>query len=1600
MVPDSPSNSQFNGHSNSLGQQIDTLAATSNLTPGQLLLWLGQKLNPETPLYNMVFSFTIQGKIDPVHFQRAFQALIAHSDILRLTITESDGIPHQTVAPTLNYSLPIIDFSTDTAPTQASQTWMQQRSTCLLNLQDCLFDAALLKLSSDRFIWYLNQHHLITDNWSVSLLYRRLQEYYGQSLTGTLATATDLPAYLDYAESQQQPATWQAITHWQQKREHTPPSVPLYGQNGQTTDIATARTERTYFELGPERSEALRALAKTPEARTLSIHQSQFNLFLTLVFAYLYRVSGSHELAIAAPAHNRPTPILKETPGVFMELFPLQVDIEPGETFTSLLGKVARESMAFLRYAQSDVSHHGISRDVNVVLSYINVTFPDFHGMPVKTDWIHSGYGDSQHHLRLEVQDFDATGSFTLQFDFNSDLIADTQRQWATEHFCNLLDAWMEDAHQEIEGVDILAAEERALLFGSGSAAKSHHPDLMSLLPRGNNGEALISEANGRASVAYDTSPSQGEENLSYDSTLVGRFQQQADLVPDQTAVVFGQQTLTYAELNTQANQLAHYLGKQGVQKGMTVGLFMERSVSMVVSILAILKAGAAYLPIDPAYPAERTRFMVADGQVSVVLTQQALLEKCPTGQMTDQIICLEDHAIVQEPTGAPEVAITAQDLAYILFTSGSTGQPKGVMVEHRNVLAMVNGFEQTAPAGEQLRGTALCSYGFDVSVWEIFSNLCFGGTVYVVPPEIVASHNQFAQYLIAHDITSAYIPPALLPMVIQELEKADHGSEHKIVLDRILVGVEPIQQKLLQRYRQRLPQLRIVNGYGPTETTVCATFYAFDTVTDPQGIVPIGKAVPGYEVYVVNAQGQQVPMGVKGEIVIGGAGLSRGYLNRPELMAERFIENPFGAGKLYKTGDQARQSLDGNLEFLGRLDHQVKIRGFRVELREVEAALNQHPSIQQGVVIAEKNSQGRQSLLAYVVTSESSLTHREIRDVLQQNLPDYMVPTGFVLLDHLPLTPNGKVDRRLLSSSDYTQRQRLGTDSNYVAPGNEWETHLASIWAQCLRIESVGIYDNFFDLGGDSITAIQIAAQATEAGLVLSPQQILQHLTVAGVLAQIGATQLVGSDQGQTSGQVPLTPVQQSFFEQNLTEPHHWNQSLLLDVAQSLDPTVLETALQHLVERHNILSGQFILGESGWQQRQAVSAPGRLLNYVDLSHQSIIGQDRAMAATEADLQTSLDLTTGKLVQAALFNLGDNRPNRLLLIIHHLAVDGVSWLTLLNDLETAYRQTQGETVPQPLPTMSFQTWSTELSKTAASGAFQSELDYWLGATKGAISLPRDNARVSVDNRVASAHSLTTCLTVDQTHMLLRELPKVSRARVNEILLTALAQALCDQTNQLLVDLEGHGREEAIVPGANLVRTVGWFTTVFPLLLTLPQTDVGEQLRSVKEQVRQVPRNGIGYGLLRYLGGDPGVKAQLEAQPQPDILFNYLGDLAGLVPPGSMFQLARGLRLSRSPKGQRHYLLEVNAAVVKGQLQVEWTYGQQHQRDTVQGWADGMMQGVRSQITHYLSPESKQDTTLTPVDFPLANLDRQKLGKIAALLNRSGSQSGSQSDSGG
>ena len=500
-------------------------------------------------------------------------------------------------------------------------------------------------------------------------------------------------------------------------------------------------------------------------------------------------------------------------------------------------------------------------------------------------------------------------------------------------------------------------------------------------------------------------------------------------------------------------------------------------------------------MPLDPAYPPERLASMMADAQVAVLVTQQCLAV-LPVHEA--HVVCLDTdwECLAQQSEANIDSGVTPKSLAYVMYTSGSTGTPKGVMVEHRQIVAFLHSFEHIAPGGAGNIGTTVCPFGFDVFVWECFSMLCFGGKLHIMLPELWTAPEQFARYLVYHRITSAYIPPALLSDLAIHLEQ----QHEQVALNRLLVGVEPIKQGTLQRFRNLSEHMRIVNGYGPTETTVCAALFPFYAATELERRTPIGTRVDGYEVYLVDTYGQPVPIGIPGELLIGGIGLARGYINRAEFTAEHFIPHPFShvpGARLYKTGDLARYLPDGNLEFLGRHDQQVKIRGYRIELEEIEAALRQHPAVREIVVLAcEDARRGDKRLVAYLVANQEPTPAQQTwRSFLKQKLPEYMIPSAFVVIETLPRTPNGKIDRQALPMLDATPSPGAAA---FVAPGTPVESTLAVIWAEVLGLERVGVHDNFFELGGDSILSIQIIARANQAGLRLTPKHLFQHQTIA----------------------------------------------------------------------------------------------------------------------------------------------------------------------------------------------------------------------------------------------------------------------------------------------------------------------------------------------------------------------------------------------------------------------------------------------------------------------------------------------------------------------
>ncbi|MGD9007815.1 MAG: amino acid adenylation domain-containing protein [Desulfobacteraceae bacterium] len=557
-------------------------------------------------------------------------------------------------------------------------------------------------------------------------------------------------------------------------------------------------------------------------------------------------------------------------------------------------------------------------------------------------------------------------------------------------------------------------------------------------------------------------------------------FEAQVEKNPDAVAVVCKGIQLTYRELNARANQLARHLKPLGVGPDVLVGICVERSVEMIVGLMGILKAGGAYVPLDPNYPQKRLALMIEDAGLSILLTTTELSKNFAVDDLSVISLDCDDDAITGLYDDNPIANATAEDLAYVLFTSGSTGTPKGVKITHVNVLALLDGFETVAPTESTINtgheailcGTSVCPYNFDVSVWEFFSMLCYGGTLHILTQEISGDPNHLADYFVQNNVTNAYIPPALVVDLVEIFE----SKQNSLPLKRMLVGVEPIKQGTLQRYRDLSAHLHIINDYGPTEATICATFYNFQNATQVDRRTPIGIAVPGYSVYLVDQNTQPVPIGVTGEIVIGGPGLARGYLNRPEMTKEKFIPNPYFENphsRLYKTGDMARMLADGNIEYIGRRDNQVKFRGFRVELGEIEAALIQHDVVSQAVVMLLEDQLGNSQLAAYVVSDQNDQSIGDsLKKSLKAKLPAYMIPSVIIFLDAFPLTPNGKVDRRALPEPDPAGCFTL---ENYAAPGTNMEKELALIWAEILGIPRVGIQDNFFDMGGHSLLAIRL---------------------------------------------------------------------------------------------------------------------------------------------------------------------------------------------------------------------------------------------------------------------------------------------------------------------------------------------------------------------------------------------------------------------------------------------------------------------------------------------------------------------------------------------
>ena len=884
---------------------------TSKLTKSQLLLWTGQELNPDSPLYNMALSFEIRGAINQELFCKAFQQLVDQSDAMRTTFRVVNGVPVQQIHHQFDYPLEILDWSNQPNPSRLLDDWVRTASQQLFDLEVSGFHSVLIKLGEERYVWYLNQHHLITDAWGVSVQYQTMVQLYEAAVKDFKDVNPNLPLFQKYIEfeqkSQLDPANEDSRNYWSDKSKELPPTPKLYGHNFPTN---TTRSNRVSLNLGRDRSDKLRALSQQDDLKAWTQELSLFNIFATVLFAYLHRISGEQILSIGTPAHNRPTPEFKKTPGVFIELFPLVSKINDQDSFTDLFQQLRLETNNLLKHARAGVTTTKLTRNFHVILNFIHAAFSDFGGIPMTSQWIHSGHADPRHFLRLQVHDFDASGNIQLYFDLNEEVFDPKQLKTVPDHFLSILDAFIEDRTQRIDAIPIITSAEQEELLHINNPITS------------------------------------GMSN-----TVPGLFKTVADSNPSATAVRQENVTLNFKELDEKSNQLAHYLMNRGIGQGNVVAIYMKRSVELIIGILGVMKSGATYLPIAPINPADRVKLILKDSAAS--LTIHNLGFTFPDSKSDSLELDEKCSQIQSYPKSTPTVKHDPHDNAYIMYTSGSTGLPKGVCISHQGLTNYLL-WAKSVYVGEEsvhdrLSMPLFTLISFDLTVTSLFLPLITGGCVVVYPETSYGPDMTLLQVIEDNLVNAIKLTPSHLALVTDKPLKNSN-------IQLLIVGGEDFKTSTASKAVETFGnQVRIINEYGPTEATVGCIYHEFTSEDAAYPSVPIGKPIYNMQAYVLDNSHNLVPRGVTGKLYLSGTGVLKEYLNQPEYTASKLVSNPFNRSSvMYDTGDLVRIDKNNRLNYVGRKDHQVQIGGMRVELGEIETILNQHPQITSSAVVLQ----------------------------------------------------------------------------------------------------------------------------------------------------------------------------------------------------------------------------------------------------------------------------------------------------------------------------------------------------------------------------------------------------------------------------------------------------------------------------------------------------------------------------------------------------------------------------------------------------------------------------------------------------------------------
>lgn len=1478
------------------------------LSSAQKRIWYLEKTTPGTSMHNIGGTVKFQGTVDPNILRKAVHILINKQIVLKTTIVEQQGIPFQFLNNSMDYKVDYIDFSKMEFPTNSSREWIRMKFLEPFSFEkEPLFYFAIYKIDDEDYGILAKFNHIIVDGWSFQVLQRDLLEIVQNLILVPEKNYTvSSSSYMDYIENEQIYLKSRRFSKdrlfWNKKfQDKLNSSLQTYSKE--------LNTNRVVFDLDKSLVRRLRNYVKENGCNLSST-------MLSVFYTFLYRTTLEEEITIGVPVYNRFRQF-KETVGMFTSTVPLKIHINPRDSFREILSNVHKEMFYCLNHQRYpyemllqdlSVKKYGGDGLFNTSFNFHNTNFKQkIFGIEVET----VEYPPSHQYFPLQIS-VRETGKddVSLAFDYKTTeyKTSDIERYYG--FYCNILNEVITD-------------------------------DKVEILEIGLHNNSIVERFNST------------NKDFPKNKTVLNLFEQQVEQNPDKIALSLNDSKITYGDLSRKVNQVASFLKCKGVMPNDIVGIMGDHSVELVTTILATLKLGAAFLPIDTQQPIERVNFMLNDSNCKILLSDYEYLEQL---DFKGCIYKIKDslEGKIQDLDVKEESNNNINSLAYVIYTSGSTGVPKGVKIGHTQLMNYIWWARGTYVKSNYEVFAFYSSISFDLTITSIFTPLVSGSELRIYPNNF--TNFNLLDVLEEKKVTVLKLTPSHL-RIVRDLDIKNWS------IRRLIIGGEDLKTELVRNIVDNSNhEIEVFNEYGPTETTVGCMIHKYTDQDNLESSVPIGKPIANTQVYILDKNKHIVPPGVKGEIFIAGDSVSEGYINNDSLNSTSFLDNPFIKGtKMYKTGDIGIYYEDAIIRYVGRIDSQVKIRGHRVELGEIEKVLLKHNFIKDAVIL-KRSFKGENILYAYIIC-EGPCNTTEIKSWLSKQVPRYMIPGKFIQLSEFPLTPNGKVNKDLLP---YENEEKI----EFIKPTTQKERDLIQVLEEILQLKEVNLGGNFYEVGGDSIKAIQVVSKLSQRGWSIRVSDFLSKETLIEIAHSMEKEHKNKDSFYIEEGVVKHTPISKWFFSLENKMENYWNQSMMLKIKYSINQESIERVLNKIVLHHDtlrlnkdLLSGKLYYNNKHLEDSIKI----KVYDLADLPLEEAMERVKEIGQVE---KANFNIAEDLLFKASIIKLDDKREY-LLLTAHHLVIDGVSWRIIIEDIESLLYQTSIKTsLTLPPKTDSFKKWADNLFD-YSNNDFSTEIQYWSDIVKKIMNFPTDSDGLYMKDYYKDTRVLEAKLDKELTKNLLSKSLQIYNQGIQETLVSALALTITSITSQndIVIEVERHGRED-ISPDVDISRTVGWFTSMYPLYLKISENGIESNLKSLKEQQNNVPFKGFNFGIIKFL------KQQFNEVHSNLIRFNYLGDFSTLSS-GRVFSLSpisTGEDVAEDNVFEP--LIEINSYIYQGELNLIFRYSRNKLGyENIRTFIDCYVEHINGIHDHLVK---KTSVEFTPSDFKDAEISQEDL----------------------